>query len=289
MKRNKDKNAARQKKRKQVTRHIANKKLVLSVYLILRLLVILTMVAQFFNHNYENVYICVLTLVLFTLPTIVEQRLHVDLPDTLEIIILVFIFSAEILGEIQEYYLHVPGWDTVLHTINGFLFAAIGFSIVNLLNRDKRVSMSLSPFYMAVTAFCFSMTIGVLWEFFEWGMDSLFGLDMQKDTVVTAFNSVNLDPGGHNVAYHVRGVADTILVYADGTQQALGLGGYLDIGLLDTMKDLLVNFVGAVVFSVIGFFYVKNQGKGKIARMFIPEVMEVPAEDGEAQNGKTTE
>ena len=253
---------------------VKGKKWLLAAYLILRLLVILTMIAQIINKNYENVYICVLTLVLFTVPNLVERKLHVEIPDTMEIIILMFIFAAEILGEIREYYLTFPFWDTILHTINGFLFAAIGFSIVNILNENKRVSMTLSPFYMAVTAFCFSMTIGVLWEFFEWGMDSVFGLDMQKDTIITAFNSVAMDPGGHNIVYHVRNVADTVLVYADGTQQALGLGGYLDIGLLDTMMDLFVNFIGAVVFSVIGYFYVKTKGEGRFARHFIPEVLE---------------
>lgn len=267
-------------------RTIQNPKVVQGVYWVLRALVLATMVAQIFNGNYENVYICILTLVLFMLPSFVERRLHVDLPDALEIIILLFVFAAEILGEIQEYYLLIPVWDTVLHTINGFLFAAIGFSIVNILNEDKRTSMSLSPFYMAITAFCFSMTIGVLWEFFEWSMDSWFGLDMQKDTILTAFNTVNLDPGGHNVAYHVRNVADTILVYTDGTQQAMGLGGYLDIGLMDTMKDLLVNLIGAVVFSTIGYFYVKSKGKGKIAQMFIPSVMEKPNEPEMPENGR---
>lgn len=247
------------------------KKRVLTVYLILRVLVILTMVAQILNRNFENVYICILTLILFVVPSFVENKLRIDLPDALEIIILFFIFAAEILGEIQEYYLIFPHWDTILHTINGFLFAAIGFSIVNILNKDRRISMSLSPFYMAVTAFCFSMTIGVLWEFFEWGMDSWFGLDMQKDTIVTAFNTVMLDPGGHNVPYHVQDVVDTVLVFSDGTQQSMALGGYLDIGLLDTMMDLFVNFIGAVVFSVIGYFYVKTQGKGRIAKMFIPQ------------------
>lgn len=260
--------------KKKGFRHIENKKLVLSVYLILRLLVILVMVAQIVNHNYENVYICILTLLLFTLPSIVERRFHVDLPDTLEIIVLIIIFATEILGEIEEYYVIFSHWDTVMHTINGFLFAALGFSVVNVLNENKRISMTLSPFYVALTAFCFSMTIGVLWEFFEWGMDSLFGLDMQKDTIVAAFNSVSLDPGGHNIPYHVQNVADVILVFGDGSQKALGLGGYLDIGLIDTMSDLFVNFIGAVVFSVIGYFYVKSKGKGRFAKLFIPEVMD---------------
>lgn len=258
-------------------RRVQHKKALLWLYNILRLLVILVMVLQILNRNYENAYICILTMLLFALPSFVERRLHIDLPDALEVFILLFIFAAEILGEIQEYYLIFPFWDTILHTINGFLFAAIGFSVVNILNEDKRTSMSLSPFYMALTAFCFSMTIGVLWEFFEWAMDSFFGLDMQKDTILTAFNTVNLDPNGHNVAYPVRNVVDTILVYADGTQQRLGLGGYLDIGLHDTMMDLVVNLIGATVFSIVGYFYVKSDGKGKLARMFIPEVMEQPS------------
>ena len=268
-------------------RHIQNKKVILTIYLVLRILVVATMVAQFFNGNYENVMLCVLTLVLFMLPSFCERRLHIDLPDTLEVIVLLFIFSAEILGEIQEFYILIPGWDTVLHTLNGFLCAAIGFSIVNILNGDKHTSMHLSPFYMAVTAFCFSMTIGVLWEFFEWGMDNLVGLDMQKDTVLTGFNTVMLDPQGRNVAYHVRNVTDTILVFADGSTMSMGLGGYLDIGLMDTMKDLLVNLIGAVVFCFFGYFYVKSKGKGKVARNFIPNVLEHPVKD--AENPEKTE
>lgn len=255
-------------------RTIKNKKAVLGVYLSLRFLVILTMIAQFLNGHYESVAICLLTLVLFILPSAIERRLHIDLPDVLEIIILFFIFAAEILGEINEYYLIIPFWDTMLHTINGFLFAAIGFAIVNILNRDKNISMTLSPFYMAVTAFCFSMTIGVLWEIFEWSMDSFFALDMQKDVILSNFSSVTLDPGGHNIPYVVTGVTDTVIRFADGTQKSLNLGGYLDIGLHDTMMDMFVNLVGAVIFSSIGYFYVKKDGQGWFAKHFIPRVMD---------------
>ena len=80
---------------------------------------------------------------------------------------LLFIFSAEILGEISSFYVLFPFWDTTLHTLNGFLAAAIGFSLVDLLNRSDRVKFDLSPLFLSITAFCFSMTIGVLWEFFE--------------------------------------------------------------------------------------------------------------------------
>ena len=252
---------------------LQRKGVVTTVYLVLRLLVILVMVAQFFNRNFENVFLCILTLVLLLLPTVLERRLQIDLPNTLEIIIMLFIFAAEILGEIQAYYTAFPYWDTMLHTLNGFLCAAIGFSLVDLCNRHERFSLSLSPVFMAIVAFCFSMTIGVLWEFFECFMDQMFLLDMQKDTIVHSIGSVMLDPAGGNTPVAIHDITDVIVVTADGAQHPLSLGGYLDIGILDTMKDLFVNFIGAVVFSFIGYFYVKNRGKGWFAKRFIPKVL----------------
>ena len=252
---------------------LRKKRTVATVYILLRFSVILVMVAQFFNRNFENVFLCLLTLILLLLPTILERSLKIDLPNTLEIIIMFFIFAAEILGEIRAFYTTFQGWDTLLHTLNGFLGAAIGFSLVDLFNRNERFSLSLSPVFMAIVAFCFSMTIGVLWEFFECTMDQLFLLDMQKDAVVHSISSVMLDPTGGNTPVAIKGITDVIVV-AGGEEISLGLGGYLDIGILDTMKDLAVNFVGAVVFSFIGYFYVKSRGKGRFARRFIPQVLE---------------
>ncbi len=237
------------------------------VYVVLRVLVILMMILQIFNRNYENVFLCALTLILLVMPSFIQVRLKIELPTALEIIILFFIFAAEILGEIQSYYIRFPFWDTVLHTMNGFLAAAIGFALVDILNRTKKISFQLSPAFMAVVAFCFSMTIGVIWEFFEFGMDRIFGLDMQKDTIVNSIHSVMLDPTNSNIPVEIKGITDVVV-----NGHSLGLGGYLDIGLIDTMKDLLVNFVGAAVFSVIGYFYVKNRGKGRVARGLIPRL-----------------
>ena len=260
-------------RRRALRQALRSKKTVTVIYLVLRALVIATLVLQFLNGNFENVFLCGLTLVLFTLPTVIERRIKIDLPDTLEIIILLFIFAAEILGEIQAYYTIFKGWDTMLHTLNGFLCAAIGFSLVDLLNRNERFSLSLSPAFMSIVAFCFSMTIGVLWEFFECGMDQLLLLDMQKDAVVHEISSVMLDPAGRNTPTVIRGITDVIVV-ANGEEISLGLGGYLDIGLLDTMKDLFVNFIGAVVFYWIGYFYVQSRGQGRFASRFIPKVLD---------------
>lgn len=239
------------------------------VYMVLRVLVILMMILEVFNKNYENVFLCILTLILLIGPSFVQVNLKIELPTPLEIIMLLFIFSAEILGEISAYYIRFPFWDTVLHTINGFLMAAIGFALVDILNRSEKFFFKLSPVFLAIVAFCFSMTIGVIWEFFECSMDMFFGLDMQKDTVVQVIHSVMLDPTGTNTVVTIDNIKNVTI-----NGKNLGLGGYLDIGLLDTMKDLFVNFIGAVVFSIIGFFYVKNrgQGKGKLAGGLIPTV-----------------
>ena len=265
----------------------AKKGAVVTVYVALRLMVIAVLVAQVFKRNFENVFLCGLTLLLLLVPTFVERKIHVDLPDTLEIIIMLFIFAAEILGEIQAYYITFPYWDTMLHTINGFLCAAIGFALVDILNRSERFSIQLSPIFLAITAFCFSMTIGVLWEFFECAMDQLFLLDMQKDSIMHSISSVMLDPTGGNTPVIIRDITDVIVV-AGGEEIPLGLGGYLDVGILDTMKDLAVNFVGAVIFSFIGYFYVKNRGRGWFARRFIPRVVDVLPEDQEHEKNSSS-
>lgn len=234
------------------------------VYFFLRILVIVVLIRQIFNGNYESVFLCVLTLLLMLIPSFVQVTFKVELPTTLEIIVLLFIFAAEILGEINEFYIIIPFWDIILHTLNGFLAAAIGFSLVDLLNRHEKLAFKLSPLFMAIVSFCFSMTIGVIWEFFEFGMDQIFKLDMQKDTIVNAISSVMLDPKGGNVPMYINNIND---VSVNG--KSLGLGGYLDIGLIDTMGDLVVNFIGAVIFSVLGYLYVKSKGKSPVAGRFI--------------------
>lgn len=245
------------------------------VYLFVRVSVVGVLIAQIFNRDWFNVLLCVFSLILFTVPSLIERKLKVDVPDTLEVIVLIFIYSAEILGEIKAYYISFPFWDTMLHTTTGFLAAAVGFSLVDLLNHNKADNFNLSPFYMTVVAFCFSMTIAVLWEFFEFGGDYFLGLDMQKDTVIHTIRTVALDETRSN---KVVTISDINEVYIHGKE--LGLGGYLDIGLIDTMKDMFVNFIGALVFSIIGFFYVKNRGEGRFAKRFIPTFINKDKKEG---------
>ena len=240
---------------------------VFAVYTILRLIVLATLVSSVLRGEYESAFICLLVLALFMLPFFIQQNFGIELPSTLEIIILLFIFAAEILGELKCYFITFHHWDTMLHTTTGFLCAATGFALIDILNRNSRIKFQLSPIYVALVAFCFSMTVGVLWEFFEFGMDRLFQMDMQKDTVVNSITSVMLDPTNSNIPVTIDGITS---VQVNG--QELGFGGYLDIGLYDTMKDLFVNFIGAMVFSTIGYFYIKHRGQGKLAKAFIPTI-----------------
>lgn len=247
---------------------------VFAVYVVLRLIVVAELVLSILRGEYESAFICLLVLILFILPFFIQQNFGIQLPTTLEIIILLFIFAAEILGELEGYFITYPDWDTMLHTTTGFLCAATGFALIDILNRNSRIKFHLSPIYVALAAFCFSMTVGVLWEFFEFGMDRLFHLDMQKDTVVQSITSVMLDPINSNTPITIDGIHS---VAVNGND--LGFDGYLDIGLYDTMEDLFVNFIGAVTFSVIGYFYIKHRGKGKLARAFIPTLSEQEEQD----------
>jgi len=215
--------------------------------------------------NYENVFVCLLTLILFILPYFVEKKFKLEISDTLEIIILIFIFSAEILGELNSFYTRIPGWDTMLHTINGFVMGAIGLSMTHLLNNSKNTKIKLSPLFVAIVSFCFSMTIGVMWEFFEFGMDNVFKIDMQKDYVVNEIHSVTFDPNGLNNVHDVY--IDSLIV--NGEDYIEKYGGYIDIGLIDTMKDLIVNFIGAFVFAIFGYFYSKDDNNDKIKKLLI--------------------
>ena len=156
---------------------------------VLSALIILVLVRSVIMGNYENAFVCILSLVLFCVPIFLEKQLAIDIPPVMEGIIYCFIFAAEILGEINSFYTLIPGWDTMLHTLNGFLVAAVGFCLVDLFNRSERMTFRLSPLFLSIVAFCFSMTVGVLWEFFEFSMDQLLHMDMQKDFLVQNINS----------------------------------------------------------------------------------------------------
>ena len=241
----------------------------LAIYLILRFLVVICMILQIIRGDLNNALLCLLSLVLLFAPLFIQNKYEITLPDSLEISIYLFIFSAEILGEINNFYGIIHHWDTCLHTINGFLATAVGFSLVDLLNKNSK-DINLSPFYLCLVAFCFSMTIGILWEFFEYGGDKLMKFDMQKDTLITNISSVYLNPDNENKPIVVDNIGKTEIFDKDGKLLYVIDGGYLDIGLNDTMKDLFVNFIGALVFSFFAYIGLKNNKRSSVVKNFVP-------------------
>lgn len=249
----------------------------LLVYMTLRIIIILCMILQILNREFSNAFLCLLSLILLMLPFFIQRGFKITIPSTLETIIFLFIFAAEILGEINNFYGIIPFWDTMLHTINGFLAAAIGFSLINLLNENSKY-FNLSPIYLCLVSFCFSMTIGVLWEFFEFGIDNILKTDMQKDRIINNISSVTLDPNQSNTPIKINNIDHTILYDKNHNVLTIINGGYLDIGIRDTMKDLMVNFIGAIIFSIIGFLYLKNNKNASFVDNLVPKkgVRELP-------------
>ena len=238
------------------------------VYTVLMVAILAIIIRSIFEGRWENVFTGVLATLLLLIPPFIEHSFHVRLPATLEILAYIFVFCAEILGEIGDFYRLFPFWDDILHTFNGFMFAAFGFCLVDIFNKNKRFRFELSPFFLALVAFCFSMTIGVLWEFFEYLADTVLSTDMQKDAIRNTINSVSIPNAIGEKVTHITGIRETQILLENG--EIITVNGYLDIGLADTMLDLFVNFIGATIFCVIGFFYVKQRGKGYIAKQFIP-------------------
>ena len=229
-----------EQKKQELKKELQNRRTTIIVYIVLRFLVIVSAVAQAMHGNWNNVFLCILTLILFTFPGLFSRKFKIEVPQTLEIIGDLFIYAAEICGEIQNFYGIFEHWDTMLHTLNGFLCAAVGFSTVDILNRTDKFHIKMTPVFVALVSFCFSMTVGVMWEFFEFGADYYFKQDMQKDRIVDVFQTKYLDENNEMIV--IDNIDKTEITYDDGKQ--IVIEGYLDIGIIDTMKAFFPIFRG---------------------------------------------
>lgn len=175
--------------------------------------------------SWETLLNAFLTFILLLLPTIFYKRTRIFVPPSLQIIILLFIFASTYLGELRHFFYRYWWWDIMLHSTSAIILGYIGFLMIYALNKNINIHLNLNPFFIALFTFCFALTVGVLWEIFEFSVDSILGLNMQK--------ARNLE--------EIYGYMDTRL------------------GVIDTMRDLLVNFIGAFFVSVIGYYYSKRK------------------------------
>ena len=165
---------------------------------------------------------CVLGLVTIHLPSILERKLRFELPSLLYGFYIVFLYCAIFLGEVRSFYYLVPQWDSVCHFCSSMMMGFFGLMVVTILNRDRHLAVSLSPFFVSLFAFCFSVALGAVWEIYEFAADGLFGMNMQK------------------------------FMLADGTV----LTGHA--ALADTMKDIIVDVLGSLLASTIGYFSIRK-------------------------------
>lgn len=170
---------------------------------------------------------CTLGLLVIGLPSFLERKWSFAIPNYMSILYFIFLFCAIYLGEVRNFYYLVPHWDTILHAFSGAMLGAFGFTLVNILNDSERVSVDLSPAFVALFAFCFALASGAVWEIYEFAGDGIFGLNMQKFRL------------------------------ADGTE----LIGHLAV--CDTMKDIIIDALSAAAVSVVGYLLLLGKRKFK--------------------------
>ena len=211
------------------------------VYLVLRLIFGSASETSLGYHSDSDYFLmllqCLLGLVTIHLPSILERRLRFELPSLLYGLYILFLYCAIFLGEVRSFYYLFPRWDSILHFFSSMMTGFFGLMVVTILNRDRHVSLSLSPFFVCLFAFCFSVTIGSLWEIYEFAGDGLFGLNMQK--FITASGEVLV---GHEA-------------------------------LRDTMKDIIVDALGALLAGLIGYISIRT-GRG----WYIPALKDTSTE-----------
>ncbi|MGY3749269.1 hypothetical protein [Vagococcus acidifermentans] len=166
---------------------------------------------------------CVVGMIVIFLPSRVEQKFGIDIPDIMEIIYFIFLFCAIYLGEVQNFYYRIPFWDMILHAFSAGMLGALGFVIVDFLNHSEKSHIHLSPFFVSLFALCFAVTCGVVWEIYEYTADHILGTNMQK------------------------------FMTADGTV----LSGHATLG--DTMKDIIVDLIGALVIVSLGYVHLRKK------------------------------
>ena len=251
---------------------VKTSKSAIAIFVVLRVLIIICAFVEAIHGNIINVLLCVAALILYTIPTFVQETLKFEFPNTFETIIYFFIFSSVVLGEINKFYIMIPHWDTILHLLSGFLCAGFGFSLFELCNK-KKTSKDVTLIFTVIVSFCFSMTVGVLWEVVEYAADNVLRVDMQKGTIVRDIASIELNPVKDNSSLKVDNIVETDIKTSDGKEFIVN--GYLDIGLNDTMKDLIIDMCGSIIFCIFGIIYVLNKDKPvkkfKFASLFIPK------------------
>ncbi len=250
------------------------------LYVVTRMIFILVGVVSALFEDYLTASLCAIALVFFLLPTFLYNKFNIKVPSALEISAVLFTFMCVVGGEIGHLYAQFPLWDKILHTFSGFLIAAIGLAFMDFFTKRKSSVFRLTPFFAVFFAFFFALGVEVIWEVFEYMVDTFTGFtDMQADYYINYFTSKKAGGETNPVPIIVGGIKDVVITFEDG-REALVLHGYIDIGLADTMHDIIVGAAGALLFCVIEFVALVKRDKRmqKISESFVPRKKETEEE-----------
>lgn len=237
------------------------------IFYLFSFLVILALILQLVFKEYHNALICALTLLLILLPMFLQRKFRLVIPNSLLLLFYLVVYAAGILGEVYNFYIYFRWWDIVLHTLSDFLIASFGLSLFSLSTLEK--SSNIKPLLVSLFVLCFSMTISTMWEFNECGIDKFFKTDHQEDTYVNTISSVNFDKSKNGKPVVINDISKTILYDEKGRELAIIEARYLDIGLNDTMGDLLVNFIGAFLYACFTYQYLKKHKLNIASKLII--------------------
>lgn len=245
-----------------------SKRLVDSIYIVVTMVTIVILLHELMTEDFYHCFLCAVTLAVFAVPWIVEKMFRVKVGTGLKLGVWWLMFGAEILGEMNNFYGRIPFWDTLLHTSSGFLAAGLGLSLAMRWCDGKG---KIAPIMGVLFAVTFSVTTSVIWEFCEFTTDQTVLTDGQKDRIIKNVSSVKLNPEKVNKPLIIKGVQRTVLYDANGDELYVIEDGYLDVGIIDTMKDMFVNLVGAVVFAWGAWGYLEGKKHRKFVRWFLIE------------------
>lgn len=237
------------------------------IYVLLNLIIIINAIIEIINGNITNIVICVVSIILLFFPNFLEKKLNIKVPYILKILIYFYIFGTQILGEVNHFYLRVKYWDKIFHGLHGVIGSSIGFSLVYLLNKNS-IHKVFKPFFVVLTAFCISISISVIWEVLEYTLDISFKTDSQNDRYIDSINTVYLDSKKEGNVIKIDDISYVVL-YDKNNNELKKLNGYLDIGLFDTMNDLIINIVTSLLFCFYSYWYLLNKEKYCVINNFV--------------------
>lgn len=228
-----------------------------SMLVVLILLILGSLIKMLVDGEFNKVVICGVALVLLLVVRIILLKWKVKIASYLEILTYIFIFCSSILGEVYDFYTFISWWDILVHGLSGFLVTMICFSFFKFFYKECIASKS-KFFTVIIISFCFSITVGVMWEFLEYASDKFFDFDGQKDTIINQLSSTKLDGSKNSKPVVIKNIAKTV-IYEDNDKILTTInGGYLDIGLNDTMGDLLMATSGSFIAGLIIYIVYKR-------------------------------